>query len=236
MGYADNLKKCSIASLLTDETNSSDPVENPWVRGKLELIKKSLETLLKLASRTFFEQSQMRVINAKALEVFKELSVLFRDHERLLKSVYSNQISKINTSATRLKLIIEEKKFFKTQLEYFKVSYIQSLEQCPGDAELLRSRTRLQNDSKIDSSSTEGSNAFLRKSRRLPKQSIETLEKWYRDNEDHPYLNDSTLAHLRETTRLRNSQIRNWVANKRRKEKEVGVSQEILKLIEGEEV
>lgn len=54
---------------------------------------------------------------------------------------------------------------------------------------------------------------------RLPKESIYTLEQWFIKNKKKPYLNRSTLNALIMETRLSPSQVKNWISNRRRRER-----------------
>lgn len=54
---------------------------------------------------------------------------------------------------------------------------------------------------------------------RLPKETVHILEEWFTKNIDCPYLKESTLKALLARTNLSILQIKNWVSNRRRKEK-----------------
>lgn len=58
------------------------------------------------------------------------------------------------------------------------------------------------------------------------------LEQWYSEHYQKPYLTKSSLETLSKTTNLSKIQIRNWVSNRRRKEKTVQVAPVILKLVQ----
>lgn len=58
------------------------------------------------------------------------------------------------------------------------------------------------------------------------------LEQWYSEHYQKPYLTKNSLETLSKTTNLSKIQIRNWVSNRRRKEKTVQVSPVILKLVQ----
>lgn len=68
---------------------------------------------------------------------------------------------------------------------------------------------------------------------RFSKQNVEVLEEWYGIHKHKPYLDKKSIERLQCQTQLSRTQIKNWVSNKRRKEKTVQVSSEILQLIKG---
>ncbi|SMN20089.1 MATALPHA2 [Maudiozyma saulgeensis] len=68
---------------------------------------------------------------------------------------------------------------------------------------------------------------------RFSKQNVEVLEEWYSIHKHKPYLDKKSTEVLQYQTQLSRTQIKNWVSNKRRKEKTVQVSSEILQLING---
>ena len=68
---------------------------------------------------------------------------------------------------------------------------------------------------------------------RFSKQNVEVLEEWYGIHKHKPYLDKKSIERLKCQTQLSRTQIKNWVSNKRRKEKTVQVSSEILQLIKG---
>lgn len=67
--------------------------------------------------------------------------------------------------------------------------------------------------------------------RRLEKPQINMLEKWFTNNIEKPYLNKKSLQLLTKETGLSNIQIKNWVSNRRRKEKVVTISPPLLDLL-----
>lgn len=68
---------------------------------------------------------------------------------------------------------------------------------------------------------------------RFSKQNVDVLEEWYSIHKHKPYLDKKSIERLQSQTQLSRTQIKNWVSNKRRKEKTVQVSSEILQLING---
>lgn len=78
--------------------------------------------------------------------------------------------------------------------------------------------------------STRRSNKTYR-GHRLPKYVINSLESWFKRNIEHPYLNNNSIRELTTETKLSGLQIRNWVSNRRRKEKSLTVSFEVSELI-----
>ncbi|KAG0669471.1 homeodomain mating type protein alpha2 [Kluyveromyces marxianus] len=65
------------------------------------------------------------------------------------------------------------------------------------------------------------------KKNRFPKKSIKLLENWYECNRNSPYLTSNHLDYLECNTGLNKTQIKNWVANRRRKDKNSRVSLDI---------
>jgi hypothetical protein len=54
---------------------------------------------------------------------------------------------------------------------------------------------------------------------RFSRDSVKTLKAWLADHADHPYPNDREKDELKQVTRLKRSQISNWLANARRRGK-----------------
>lgn len=67
---------------------------------------------------------------------------------------------------------------------------------------------------------------------RFSLDNVAILEKWYKDHYQKPYLTKNSLEKLAKATGLNKVQIRNWVSNKRRKEKSVQVSPIIQNLLQ----
>lgn len=67
---------------------------------------------------------------------------------------------------------------------------------------------------------------------RFSLNNVTILEQWYNDHYQKPYLTKSSLEKLSKSTGLNKVQIRNWVSNRRRKEKSVQVSSVILDLVQ----
>lgn len=66
---------------------------------------------------------------------------------------------------------------------------------------------------------------------RFSKKNVKILEAWYAKHKHQPYLDKRCSVQLQSQTQLSKTQIKNWVSNKRRKEKMVQVSSEIIDLI-----
>ncbi|CCH58550.1 hypothetical protein TBLA_0A07600 [Henningerozyma blattae CBS 6284] len=54
---------------------------------------------------------------------------------------------------------------------------------------------------------------------RLPKHTLIPLEKWFLHNKSHPYLHNSDLQALTTQSSLSKTQVKNWISNRRRKER-----------------
>ncbi|CCK69131.1 homeodomain mating type protein alpha2 KNAG_0C00160 [Huiozyma naganishii CBS 8797] len=67
---------------------------------------------------------------------------------------------------------------------------------------------------------------------RFSSNSTETLEDWYKKHHEKPYLDKRSLHELEFKTKLSKMQIRNWVSNRRRKEKSIHVSPVIQDLLQ----
>ncbi|AET37262.1 homeobox domain-containing protein Ecym_1115 [Eremothecium cymbalariae DBVPG len=74
-----------------------------------------------------------------------------------------------------------------------------------------------------------GSSSY--KGHRLPKKHVQLLESWYKNNIENPYLNDTDIRILMRETGFSRSQVKNWVANKRRKDKHSTISPELSDLL-----
>ncbi|ODQ80460.1 hypothetical protein BABINDRAFT_195845 [Babjeviella inositovora NRRL Y-12698] len=66
---------------------------------------------------------------------------------------------------------------------------------------------------------------------RLPRQLVLTLQKWYEENVVNPYLYEDTMQALVRETGLTTKQVRNWVSNKRRKEKDFKISSKLTNIL-----
>lgn len=69
---------------------------------------------------------------------------------------------------------------------------------------------------------------------RFSKTNVEILELWFKEHQDRPYLDKRSTASLEKQTLLSKVQIKNWVSNRRRKQKTRKVSNEILDLVNNE--
>ncbi|CCF57719.1 hypothetical protein KAFR_0D00720 [Kazachstania africana CBS 2517] len=67
---------------------------------------------------------------------------------------------------------------------------------------------------------------------RFSKENVKVLERWYTAHIDRPYLNRQSTEYLISKTGLSRVQIKNWVSNRRRKEKSVHVSPELIQLLQ----
>ena len=74
-------------------------------------------------------------------------------------------------------------------------------------------------------------NQNFTKGHRLPKAYVKVLEKWYQDNLSNPYLDDEGLMYIMQKCSLNKTQIKNWVANRRRKAKKLKISPDISRLL-----
>nr|Q707Y8.1 RecName: Full=Mating-type protein ALPHA2; AltName: Full=MATalpha2 transcription factor [Ogataea angusta]CAE84417.1 MATalpha2 transcription factor [Ogataea angusta] len=70
-----------------------------------------------------------------------------------------------------------------------------------------------------------------KRSKRFPKTAQMELENWYTENEDNPYLSKRDLQQLVHKTGLCAPQVRNWVSNRRRKERTLTISKELSDLL-----
>ncbi|CCD22171.1 homeodomain mating type protein alpha2 NDAI_0A00110 [Naumovozyma dairenensis CBS 421] len=66
---------------------------------------------------------------------------------------------------------------------------------------------------------------------RLPKEKVNRLEHWYLAHIQKPYLDSKNLKVLMEETKLSKVQIKNWISNRRRKEKLLSISPDIVEII-----
>ncbi|CCE63450.1 hypothetical protein TPHA_0E04070 [Tetrapisispora phaffii CBS 4417] len=66
---------------------------------------------------------------------------------------------------------------------------------------------------------------------RLPKKNVQYLEDWYMDHRKNPYLNEINIKLLMSKTSLSRIQVKNWISNRRRKEKSITISPEVSALL-----
>ncbi|KTB00736.1 Mating-type-like protein ALPHA2, silenced copy at MTL3, partial [Nakaseomyces glabratus] len=59
---------------------------------------------------------------------------------------------------------------------------------------------------------------------RFTRENVQILETWYRNHIDNPYLDHNSQQYLAQKTNLSKIQIKNWVANRRRKQKSIYIS------------
>lgn len=74
-------------------------------------------------------------------------------------------------------------------------------------------------------------NNEFKKGKRFPKSHIQLLENWYSMNRRNPYLAENDLAYISKNTTLTKTQIKNWLANRRRKDKITEVSSDIRNIL-----
>ncbi|CUM68278.1 uncharacterized protein PRCAT00006000001 [Priceomyces carsonii] len=74
-------------------------------------------------------------------------------------------------------------------------------------------------------------NGVSQKGKRISKDKLDILEKWFDVNQHHPYLTQGASLNLVSRTGLSYNQVRNWISNKRRKEKTCHVSKELKELL-----
>ncbi|ODV81637.1 uncharacterized protein CANTADRAFT_45507 [Suhomyces tanzawaensis NRRL Y-17324] len=78
-----------------------------------------------------------------------------------------------------------------------------------------------------ESGQTTQSNSHLVSNHKFSQNQVEILEQWYQSNSEHPFLNNQSTLELQTRTGLTVTQVKNWVSNKRRKEKTQSVSKEL---------
>lgn len=66
---------------------------------------------------------------------------------------------------------------------------------------------------------------------RLPSEKVDKLELWFKKNISKPYVNQRALRTLVQETSLSPIQIKNWLSNRRRKEKSAGIADTISDLL-----
>lgn len=69
---------------------------------------------------------------------------------------------------------------------------------------------------------------------RFTKENVRILESWFAKNIENPYLDTKGLENLMKNTSLSRIQIKNWVSNRRRKEKTITIAPELADLLSGE--
>ncbi|CDO92675.1 unnamed protein product [Kluyveromyces dobzhanskii CBS 2104] len=69
------------------------------------------------------------------------------------------------------------------------------------------------------------------KNKRFPKAQVELLKDWYEVNKKNPYITENDINNIRSNTSLSKMQIKNWLANRRRKDKLTKISEEIINIL-----
>lgn len=77
-----------------------------------------------------------------------------------------------------------------------------------------------------------GNSRLRAKGQRLPKVYTTILEKWYQENIRNPYLDDRSLQILMHQCSLERNQVKNWIANRRRKDRNSKISPVISSILE----
>lgn len=66
---------------------------------------------------------------------------------------------------------------------------------------------------------------------RLPSEKVDVLELWFRKNITKPYVTKNDLKMLVSQTSLSPIQVKNWLSNRRRKEKTTGIALSVTELL-----
>ncbi|ANZ77415.1 BA75_04427T0 [Komagataella pastoris] len=101
---------------------------------------------------------------------------------------------------------------------------------CRAIALMLENKRMLKNDVDIIMQQILDSSR-IEKKRRLPREKVRILENWFSDHFQHPYATQQDFDELVHMTSLSKTQIRNWISNKRRKERSSTVSTELLQAL-----
>ena len=99
----------------------------------------------------------------------------------------------------------------------------------------LESEPKIKNNDRIFNILTQNMmlpNGKSYRGHRFSKENVRILEEWYVTHPDKPYLDKESTEMLMKSTQLTKVQIKNWVSNRRRKQRSVQVSPDILDLLQ----
>ncbi|ODV74572.1 homeobox domain-containing protein CYBJADRAFT_201347 [Cyberlindnera jadinii NRRL Y-1542] len=206
--------KCSITSLLSDGSKRRDPEQ---LLQDIESIKLSLNQMLDLLRTTpdFHSEDlndELSIIMERLIDVQSQQTDLLEEHR--------DYFIDVDAQARKLLLLVKEAKFLNDETNRF-LRHLSSTSD--SDSMLFKIVTQ-------DMMNKNGS--FIGKRKRLERSKVAVLEQWYSKNCDRPYLSDSMLLSLMGETGLSKIQIKNWLSNKRRKERGGLVSNELCDLLD----
>ncbi|ODV95198.1 hypothetical protein PACTADRAFT_80619 [Pachysolen tannophilus NRRL Y-2460] len=223
--------KCSIPSLLVETPENQNQKllkDNEELYNSLNFINISLHNALRrYFASGIFDYARM---NSEAQRASKEILRLLKWKSQLGENE-QKMLSKINRSAKAIVLLIKEKESLHNETNRFKKSYFEKLHQNSIQSEPSTKQEMVFNVITQNMINEFGSDKIPNKGRRLPKSLVQILETWYEENIESPYLSEETLTLLVERTGLTKNQVRNWISNKRRKEKVVNISEELSYLL-----
>lgn len=189
--------------------------------------------LLNPSSKTQFCKNEIKEINNKLLKICSLLPVNIYDQKEQIKDDLDKIISKLSNLSTYGRFNGEEKYLIKVcyQLTAIVAKFLitdaytsQQMENQEEESNIFNIVTQdMMNTKEIKQNSCRG--------HRFSKKNVDILEEWYNKHRNKPYLDKRWSNQLQSQTQLSKTQIKNWVSNKRRKEKMVQVSSEILQLI-----
>ncbi|AEY98439.1 FAFR750C-Xp [Eremothecium gossypii FDAG1] len=228
------MNRIPIISLLNPSPNDVHSIRQPLMAGSSYGLKKDAyeaETLLKMRNELLKLHTTICCTNTGNKEVNDILNQVLQG----LKTLSSDQvfskpdrvviqnISQLTTIIVRLVNKKEDLINLQKELAGSKeLSDATSKDKC-GIIFNVVTQDMMENGRKGGCSSYKG--------HRLPKQHVQVLEAWYKNNIENPYLNDTDIRYLMRETGFSRSQVKNWVANKRRKDKHSTISPELSDLL-----
>lgn len=210
-------EKCSISSLLTESNITNRTLSTQEIKENLDKTKESLLHLLDiLQSTTEFDMECFNYEVSISLSSFQNLKqtkgILFKD--------FGESFSEVAMIAKDVLLLLQERKKLQDQINEFRSHFDEN------------PKKRLVFNVITQRMMRESSNGCIpHRRRRLERGKVGVLQTWYNKHFEKPYLNEETLNSLVDLTGLTKVQIRNWISNKRRKEKNVLVSDELSALL-----
>lgn len=204
-----------------------------------------IKDLLNPSSKNRYFKNELKLINSKLITICSKLPNSILESEKKVRIELDNIIMKLKLIKLEGRLDKEERYLIKMsyQLATVVANFLNGIKDSTIFNTLRKSDNKLitsNNDSDVvfnvvtqKMMNTDNIKQNSYRGHRFSKQSLEVLEEWYHIHRNKPYLDKNSTEFLLKETRLSRTQIKNWVSNKRRKEKTVQVSPEILQLIKG---
>lgn len=213
------MNKISIVSLLNPQPSDSDNT------GKIKFFNQDEESLLKMRNDLLKLQKKLSYADIKNDDADNILNKVLHGLKSLrTNKKYSKSDCGIIQNISQLSAIIVKLVNGKKNLVHFCKEISEDKNPDDGSGIIFNVVTQdMMESGRNDINSLKG--------HRLPKQHVQILKNWYKKHSENPYLNDNHIRNLMKETGFTRSQIKNWVANKRRKNKNTTISPEISDLL-----